>query len=482
MRGTRILVALVGAHLLLKVVLFPLVAHAPLVGDEASYVDGARALSNLVRDLGGFGPVQVDELRRNVVGSGWFMPGMSLLLTPLFVVDPDASVTMIRVYLGVATTALLVLTMLSVRRALGDVYAGLVLVVPGLVPMWLLFSYCAWGDLCAGLLVLALVAQLVGVLRSLGERTAPSLRDGVRLGALAIAVVYFRSSALLLVGAMGIVSVVLALLVLRDRELRRGLAAALAAVAVFAAVLLPWSVLASHTLDDRVVTTTSVPTVLANTFGDRDRVCFGECDPHSSIWFSPLRYSREVARATGLSEVEVQGQMSAYARSDVTAHGYAHDVIADVQAYTSEPARFAKFLRAPDGEPKAIERLRDVAVAVTEVFFLAMLGVAVVLLLSVFRASFEAQVVSTLVKLGLAALLTQPFVHISGARYWTSAAPLCGLAAALLLGRLVARRSPAPPRDVPVAPAALRRALTVTQAGLAVATVAVAAGLLVLAA
>ena len=68
---------------------------------------------------------------------------------------------------------------------------------------------------------------------------------------------------------------------------------------------------ASRTLGDRVITTTSVSNVLGNTFGDRDELCFGPCDPGSTIWFNPLRYSREVGRATGLSELEVQHQMSA---------------------------------------------------------------------------------------------------------------------------------------------------------------------------
>lgn len=471
--STHVLVGLLCAHLVIKLALFPLVAHAPLVGDEVAYVDGARALSNLVRDLGGFGPVDGDELRRNVVGSGWFMPGMSLLLTPLFVVDPDASVTAIRAYLGVVTTGLLVLTMLSVRRVLGDRFAAVVLVFPGLVPMWLLFSYSGWGDLCAGLLILALVVHLVVVLRSVAEGAAPGVRDGVRLGALAIAAVYFRSSALLLVVAVGVVTVGAALLVLRRRERRRGLAAVAAAGLVFTAALLPWSVFASHTLGDRVVTTTSVPTVMANTFGDRDRVCFGECDPHSSIWFSPLRYSREVARATGLSEIEVQRQMSSYARGDVTGHSYADDVVANVHAYTDEPARFARFLKAPDEEGKAAERVRSVAVATTEVMFFAMLAVAAGMLLAVYRAPFEAQAVSTLMKLGLGALLTQPFVHISGARYWTSAAPLCALAFGLLLTRRWEQRTPPP--------AVLSRALTFTQVGLSGATIAAVAGVLALA-
>jgi hypothetical protein len=407
------------------------------------------------------------------------MPGMSLLLTPLFVVDPDASVTMIRAYLGVVTTALLVVTMLSVRRVLGDTYAAAVLVFPGLVPMWLLFSYSAWGDLCAGLLVLVLVVHLVRVFRSLGQGVAPGVRDGVRLGALAIAVVYLRSSALLLVVGMGVVVVAALLLVLRDRERSRGLASLGAAALVFVATLLPWSVFASRTLDDRVVTTTSVPVVMANTFGDRDRLCFGECDPTSSIWFSPLRYSREVARATGLSEIEVQQQMSAYARTDVTAHSYARDVVANMGRYVGEPARFARFLEAPGATDGGV---RAAAVATTNVMFFAMLAVAAGMLLVVVRAPFEAQVVSTLLKLGLGALLTQPFVHIAGARYWTSAAPLCALAAGLLVTMLrdrSARSGPATPEPRPTA--VLRRALTATQAVLAGATVAVALGVLALA-
>ena len=101
---------------MLKLVLFGQLAHAPFNGDETAYVNSARALSNLVRDLAGLGPLDVVELQRNVVASGWFMPGMPVLLTPLFVVDPDASVTAIRVYLGVVTFLFLILAIVSVRR------------------------------------------------------------------------------------------------------------------------------------------------------------------------------------------------------------------------------------------------------------------------------------------------------------------------------------------------------------------------------
>ena len=45
-----------------------------------------------------------------------------------------------------------------------------------------------------------------------------------------------------------------------------------------------------------------------------------------------------------------------------------------------------------------------------------------------------------MLKVGSAALFTQPFVHICGSRYWTTAAPLFALAAALAWGVWVSAR------------------------------------------
>lgn len=469
-----VLALILAAHVVLKIALFPQVAHAPLLGDEAAYVDGARALSNMVRDLSAFGPVDGGELRRNVVGNGWFMPGMSVLLTPLFVVDPDASVTAIRAYLGVASSLILVLTALSVRRVLGDLYAGALLVFPGLVPMWLLFSYGAWGDLPAGLLILVLVMQLIAIVRRLRDGTSPDVWQGVRLGLVAMAVVYLRSSTTLLVAGMCIMVVAAMLALLKGRERVRSLGFLAAAIVVFSAFLLPWSVFASQTLGGRVVTTTSVPVVLANTFGDRDRLCFGECDPGSTIWFNPLRYSREVARATGRSEIEVQAEMSAYARSDVTSHSYARDVLADLRRYTEHPAEYSSSLRSPEVDRDGKEQ--SVVVAATNAMFFTMLAIVAAMMLAVFRKSFETQVVSIMLKLGLGALFTQPFVHISGSRYWTSAAPLFALAAALLAHVVWERRIASGPDEI-----ALTRVLTAIQVVLVAATVLVAVGIVALA-
>ena len=469
-RGDRILVGLVAGVILLRVVLYVVVAGAPIYGDEEYYVDGGRALSNLVRDLVSFNGPDAAELRQNVVGSGWFMPGMSVLLTPLFVVVPDAPAWLIRGYLGVATTGILLLAVLVVRRHLGRVPAAGMLVFPGLVPMYAIFGFAAYGDLIAGLLVVVLLCQALEMLRRVQAGLVVTWRHGIDLGVLGIIAVYFRSSvSILVVGVCAVTAI--AALVLGRREARvRIVSAFVAAGVAFVGLLLPWSAYASHELGGRVITTTSVPTVMANTFGDRSEVCYGECDPGSSIWFSPLRYSREVARATGISEMDAAVEMSTYARSDVTPQSYSRTVLENLARYSRSPSGFAPLLTDPSTPTGVVWAIQ----ASTVLLFFPALAIGLVMLLVVVRRDAFSQVQAVLLKVAIGALMVQPFVHICGSRYWTTLGPLLGLSAAALWAR---RRSPADPAHDggPV------RWLSVMQGVLVAATVLVAVGVLGLA-
>jgi hypothetical protein len=423
------LTVLLALGVLLRVLLFPQVSHTPFSGDEVAYVDGGKALSNLLRDLMSLHGPDTAELRRDVIGSGWFMPGMALLLTPLYLVDPHASFALARGWLGLVAWVVFVLAVLDVRRVLGRWWALGLAVVPALVPMWVLFGYTAYGDLLGGLVATLLITRMVAVLRCAGDGVAPRLRDGALLGFLAISTVYLRSSSTPLVAGIGLVGL-MALVWCR----RRALAPLLVAAGLFLGILAPWSIAASAAFHARVLTTTSVPMSMANTFGDRTQVCYGLCDPGSTIWFSPVRYAREVARATGASEVTVLGQMSAYARQDVTVHSYARTVIADWHRYRDDPAAFLFKLHPPGttntAAQEAIRRW-------TERPFGPMVDLAAVGLLVVTRRSRRDQLLSVLVKVGLFGLLLQPFVHLAGSRYWTTAAPLAALAAMLAVSVLV---------------------------------------------
>ena len=201
-RGDIVLAGLVLLHLVVKAAFLPRVLDARLRGDETTYVRGAGELAGLVRDTVALGPLDLADFQTSIVGHGWFMPGMPLVLAPLFVVHPEAGLAEIRVYLGTFSLLLLVATVLVVRRVLGRGYAAALLVFPALVPMWVIFSYSAWGDLSAGLLVILMLACLLHLARKMRDGVAPTLADGARLGLLTIATLYLRSSALPLVAGL----------------------------------------------------------------------------------------------------------------------------------------------------------------------------------------------------------------------------------------------------------------------------------------
>ncbi|WP_418060524.1 hypothetical protein [Pimelobacter simplex] len=424
---------LVVAHVVLKILIFPLVMGAEPHGDESAYLNGGMALSNALRDVFGFTSPDTAELERNVVASGWFMPGMPILVAPVYLLFPDAPMWLVRGYLGLVTLLLFLAVLRVVARRIGPGWACVLAVIPGLIPSWVVFTYGAWGDLCAGLLLVLLVAHLYTMFRGLRDGEAPSLREGLVLGLLAIAVLYLRSSTSVLLAALGVLTLVAAVLLLRGRVRLRALGAAGLAGFVFLVLLAPWSIFASATLDGRVITTTTVPTVMANTFGDRKEVCFGPCDPDSTLWFRPLRYARELGRATDTSEVDTLKVMSDYATRDITAPHYLDQVVHNLGAYALQPTNFTGYLAPPEGRG-AFGRAGELgADIVTWALYVPMLLLGAVSLLFQARRSIEARVLDVLTKVALGGLLIQPFVHIAGGRYWTTAAPMLAIAGALFL-------------------------------------------------
>lgn len=423
-----------GAHVVLALLLLVRVWHVPEIGDEAQYVDGAKALGNLLRDWGALRSPDRAELDRSVVASGWFMPGMSAVLSPLYLLVPHAPIGVARLYLAVFHTLLLFAAVRETRRTLGHRYGVALLVFPGLVPVWLLFASAAWGDLAAGMLVVFLLCATVRMYRGFLAGRAPSLADGLRFGLLAIATLYLRASAVPLLAGLFALFLLGLVLLLRGRVRLRALGSLVLAAAAFVAVLLPWSLYASDTLGSRVVTTTTLPTVLAQSFGDRDRVCYGPCDPGSTIWFAPVRYARETSRSTGVGEAVVLEQMSGYAREDTTLPGYARHVGAGFGRYTMQVSGYEFWFR-PGSSNRVIGPLDAVTPLVHAGTWLlygpaAFCGLAA--LFAVTRGPRDRQLTLVAVKLFTGALLVLPFVHVGGSRYWPTYAPLLAFAAVLL--------------------------------------------------
>jgi hypothetical protein len=428
------ILALVIAHLVLKVVVMPMALPAPLYGDQTAYADGGRVIANAVRDVVHGAGLPTADLEGHVVARGWFMPGMSLLLAPLFLLDPTAGTFTIRVYLGILSSVLFLAGVWAVSRTVGRRYAAVLLVIPGLIPMWVLFGFSAWGDAWAGMVILLMVPLLVRMWRRLDDGGGVRVRDAALLGLALISILYLRSSALPLVAAVLVLAVVAVLCRARGRRLVRSLAACAVAGAVVVALLAPWSIAASRTLDDRVTTTTTMPISLAYTFGDGKNMCFGPCPPGSQ-WPGMVNYSMTVADQTGLTALEVQRQMRDWALRDLTPASYATQVLENFKRYVVKPAAYESRFRPEDQVgPTALDRFVVVATSVT--YFaglaLAVLGTVAVAIRPIRR---DRQVVALLASLLAATLMSQPFVHVSTGRYWPVFAPLLGLAAAGLLAQ-----------------------------------------------
>jgi hypothetical protein len=433
----RLLTGLVVAHLVVKAALWPTVSRAPLSGDEGGYQDGGMALSNLVRDLAQLRAPDVGELQANLVSNGWFMPGMSAVLTPLYLADPDPGVAVVRAYAGVVSSALLIGVALWTRRRLGHRYACALMVVPGLVPMWLVFSYSAWADALAGLVVVAILLVLHGLVNRMAAGERIRMRQGVVVGVLAVSCLYLRSSALPLTVGVLLLLGLAALAVPPGAVRRHSVATAVAAAAVFVALLAPWSTAASQVMGSTVTTTTTMRLSLAITFGEVDDLCFGPCAPPRSsaglAWFDGVRYSREVAAATDRSEVDVQSDMAAYALRDLTPGEYAGGVGRNFKHYLLVPTEFTKrFLPASDW-------VGPLVVIPTKVLLLVAGAAATLVMLDLRRLGFPDRVLRVLLKLLLMASLLQPFFHAGSGRYWPLFAPLLGIATAFLLGSLRSR-------------------------------------------
>ncbi len=144
-------------------------------GDEAYYLDSGRALSNAVRDLAWFGGPSTAELERMVVSSGWFMPGMSLVLAPLFLVAPDAPIALVRGYLALFSTVLFLRDgapgAAHLRPSAGPRPAG----VPGPGPDLRRYGAAAWGDTAAGMVVVLMLCRAVDLVRAARQHQTTSL-------------------------------------------------------------------------------------------------------------------------------------------------------------------------------------------------------------------------------------------------------------------------------------------------------------------
>lgn len=205
-RERRTLLIILGVASLLRVVFFVISAQflAPL-GDEMTYVRNADAIAyllahpDLLKDVvtetlsGDF--TRAREFVHTLVGDGWFLPGMSLVLLPIRLVTSSAAVT--RAYVFLLNTCLFWLMGVKAYRALDRRWASAFLILMAVIPFNVASSFSLCGDHIAGQALAILLFSLVPIL-SAKDLPARWFRFPFLLGVLLVSLVYMRPPCALL--------------------------------------------------------------------------------------------------------------------------------------------------------------------------------------------------------------------------------------------------------------------------------------------
>lgn len=436
-RKTLVLSLLGCLAFLLWLAALGFMSTVPLNGDEGSYNRNAEAIANFFLSRS---DISFNELGQRLVGRGWFMPGLSFVLTPLYATDGTPGLAMIRAYMVGVNLLLWLWLLREVSTTFGRYAAIVLLIFPTLSVTWLMFTASTWADLPAGLFLAIVAARTYRLAVSTLAGQALPLRQIVMLELLMIIMVYLRGNFIAAVVAVHVFLAVLALISGHYSRLFQRVMVLAMGLILFSTLLAPWSLTASRTLGGAVVTTSSLPMSLAKTFGDRDELCFGPC-AEGNIHFVTVEYSREYAERHGISELEAQKRMSAHALSGLTISGYLGQVQENFVSFLFQPSGFVRRfvnISSLDLSEDAAKELRGLAKVLT-------LGVHIPFLFALFAGNMvvvswsrRGQIFSLVLKMFTLCLFVQPFIHVSHARYWVGFAPLMGLAVIFLAGMVCA--------------------------------------------
>jgi len=405
-----------------------------LTGDELTYAYSAGNIAAFVR-----GNQSLSQTIEAVVGFGWFAPGIPILMAPLYLVDPTPNLAVYRLYAALLIFLLWLWALRETERDAGHPYALALLVFPGLDITWHMFAGTSWGDLPAGLVLVLVFARLLRIARLLQGQGDLGFRELFALEALLALGFYLRGNLLVVGVAANIFVAALVLILARGPGLWRRLRNVLLGMAALALAIAPWSIAATRTLGDVVISTSTPAIAFGLSFGRASEICFGPCPEigPDNIWVRAVTFSRAYGEANGISEVEVQRMMASHATSDLTLPEYVRRVRLNMVHYYSDPSSFVdrRFL------PSSILGLSEATISAVGtlaawwtglLFFPALAGLAVANLW-VARARLDDQVRSLAIKMLTLCVAIQPFFHISTARYWPSLAGIMAIGTAFVI-------------------------------------------------
>jgi len=234
--------------------------NAGLTGDEGFYFNSAQAISSWL--WYGAPPPELIE-------TGWYMPGMSILISPSQFFENESKVLTARIWVFIINCYVLWLTVVLLLRIVTKKIAVAYAVIMVVNPLNTFYAFTLWGDLIAGQLVVIAILLLV---------TSVPSSNVVRLGKVALAgtavlaAVYMRSNFILVFPllAAGLLWSYLCGLNAESNQLK-SIARFLAAIGLVFAFLLglaPWSSVITERFNAPILTTTSLDLAVIGNYAD----------------------------------------------------------------------------------------------------------------------------------------------------------------------------------------------------------------------
>ncbi|WP_085465457.1 hypothetical protein [Mesorhizobium australicum] len=437
--------AIIAGALLLWAVGTLFMATVPLSGDEVIYAQVARSFADSL-----LGRQSLSNLAVEVVGFGWFLPGISIVLTPVYLLDSTPDLAFVRLYASVIIFLLWVWTLREVDRQAGRPFAVALLVFPSLDVTWHMFAGSVWGDLPSGLVQAIIFARLLRMTRTLWTGGGIAFADWIYLEFLLVLAFYLRGNLILVAFAVHVFLVCLLVLTLRRETLLRQLVYAVIGAFCFVLAMLPWSVTASRVLGGTVISTSTPVLAFALTFGNAADACLGPCprkEGSNNIWVSAAKFSRAYGAAHGISELEVQRMMARRALRDLTVSRFLQRVKVNAIRYFSDPADFLQKRFLPSSKlglsEATVAWLAAAGGLLTGLLYWPFLALLTVANFWIVRSRFEDQIASLAIKLLSICVAIQPFFHTSHPRYWVGLAGIMAIGAAFLYVRTRSSMVPA---------------------------------------
>jgi hypothetical protein len=127
-----------------------IMGSVPLIGDEHNYNRGAKAIAHFAWNI--FNPeVRAGiDLQGRLVEYGWRMPGMAVIISPLyFVVGDDAPLQVVRAFVLIQNLVLLYFICIQLAKITSEHAARVFLITCLFVPYYVCFLSTLWSELIA---------------------------------------------------------------------------------------------------------------------------------------------------------------------------------------------------------------------------------------------------------------------------------------------------------------------------------------------